>query len=394
MSLVDLWKTDRSQIETKRLWQSIHFAGEGQLRDGNATSKELRELLSVVPSEYLGEWIDQCLEDKFPDFGFVFQDIINEIGKRLGFEVTPGVYRGQGNGFDGVWRIPDGNVIVIESKSTTTYSITLSQVVGYRDFIAREWGCRLEDISILLVIGREDTEDLEAQVRGSKYAWSIRLLGIDSLFRLLKLKETLDDPNVERQIKEILVPQEFTRLDRIIDLVFATAEEVGSADAEVEDDEDAPEPVAPKIMANFHQDVIPRLETQFKVSLVKKARVLWATPANDLLLSCQVSKERQDSRADALYWFGLKRGTKESLEAHNHSYLAFGLGSPRQVLVVPYSVLARYIPGCFTSPEPDGKVRHWHLRFAKTGQTIELLVERDRHRLDLTQYLLPRDAST
>jgi hypothetical protein len=83
MALVDLWNSDRDQIAGKRIDQLISFAGEGRLRDGNTTSAELRSLLAAIPSEYLGRWIGECLENRFTDFGFVLQDIVNEIGKRL-----------------------------------------------------------------------------------------------------------------------------------------------------------------------------------------------------------------------------------------------------------------------------------------------------------------------
>ena len=115
MSLLDLWRTERSQITDKRLGQLVSFAGEGMLRDGSATSTELRELLSVVPSELLGEWIQQLLDERFTDFGFVLQDIVNEIGRRLGFDVEPGFYRGRSgqSGHDGLWTKPDGRMIVV-----------------------------------------------------------------------------------------------------------------------------------------------------------------------------------------------------------------------------------------------------------------------------------------
>ena len=69
MALVDLWNDDRQQILEKRIDQLISFAGEGKLRDGNSTSNELRQLLSVVPSDVVGSWIAQCLTDRSTDFG-------------------------------------------------------------------------------------------------------------------------------------------------------------------------------------------------------------------------------------------------------------------------------------------------------------------------------------
>jgi hypothetical protein len=158
---------------------------------------------------------------------------------------------------------------------------------------------RPEDISILIVVGGEDTSEFEAQVRGSRFAWDIRLLGVKSLFRLLKLKEALDDPKVERQIQEILFPQEFTRLDRIIDLVFATAEDAQNVETvEVEEEIDAEEssPVAPR--SNFHSAILPRLEKHFAVPLVKRSRSQWPSPDDSLLLTCQVSKKFDKGNLD------------------------------------------------------------------------------------------------
>lgn len=307
MALVDLWQNDRVQIIEKRMEQLIAFAGDGKLRDGNRTSDELRSLLSVVPSEVIGNWIEDCLDQRFTDFGLVLQDIVNEIGRRLGFEVRPGVYRGHTNeGLDGLWRIPNGRAILIESKSSTSYAINLTRIASYRKQIAPELGLSPEEISILLVVGTEDTEELESQVRGSRFAWDIRLLGMKSLFRLVRLKESLDDPAVERQIQEILIPQEFTRLDRIVNLVFATAEDAQEIVDEtpvelVATFNDTTDGIRP---ANFHSLILPKLEKQFGGTLIKRSRVQWATADDSVLVSCQVSKKFD--RTDLTYWFGLK----------------------------------------------------------------------------------------
>ena len=161
MALTDLWNSDRIQITDKRVDQLIAFAGEGRLRDGNDTSQELRDLMMVIPSDLIAAWITQCLENRFTDFGFVVQDIVNEIGRRLNFEVTHGVYRGHSNeGYDGLWQIPSGGAILVESKSSTAYSINLTRIADYRKQVAPNLELTPEDISILLVIGSEDTDEL------------------------------------------------------------------------------------------------------------------------------------------------------------------------------------------------------------------------------------------
>lgn len=202
MALIDLWNADQNQITCKRIHQLIAFAGEGRLRDENSTSIEFRTLLKAVSSDVMGQWVESCLEESFNDSGFVLQDAVNEIGRRLGFDVTHGVYRSHSQeGYDGLWQIPGGRAILVESKSSTSFSIKLTRISDYRKQVAPQLNLRPEDISILIVVGTEDTSEFEAQVRGSRFAWEIRLLGVRALYRLLKLKEALDDPKVEHKFR-------------------------------------------------------------------------------------------------------------------------------------------------------------------------------------------------
>lgn len=268
------------------------------------------------------------------------------------------------------------------------YSIDLAHIAHYRDSVALRADTAANDISILLVVAREETGSLEAQVRGSRYAWSVRILGVDCLHKLLRLKETLDDPAVAQQIQDVLIPQEFTRLDRIVDLVFATAEdaqETEATDAALDIEEDEPKP---KSSAAFHAQIVPQLEEVLATPLVKRSRVTWASPSGEQLVSCQVASRRDDGRGDSLFWFGLKRKTDELLAATPGALCAFGLGSPDLVVLLPHSVIQGHLPGFFTSPDRDGGVLHYHVRFLQTGTKVELLTNRDRDPIDVTDRLL------
>ena len=66
------------------------------------------------------------------------------------------------------------------------------------------------DIDVPQRAGLEDHE-----TRGSKYAWSVRIISVDALVRLLTLKEEIEDPKIIQQISAILIPREFTKLDFI-----------------------------------------------------------------------------------------------------------------------------------------------------------------------------------
>src|SRR5688572_19452597 len=110
MPLSDLWHDAPEQLEDKHVQQIIVFAGSGRLLDGNACSTEFRQFLSQVPSRLLRKYADDCLGGRFEDSGAALQDVINEVGSRLGFDVTNGRYRGVPNqiGFDGIWKAVNG----------------------------------------------------------------------------------------------------------------------------------------------------------------------------------------------------------------------------------------------------------------------------------------------
>ena len=226
VGLKGLWQKSPEQLEGKRLSQIIAFAGEGKLRDHSETSEEFRAFLSVVPSSMLEGFVDECLNEPFPESGFALQDVVNEIGRRLGFNVTRGSYQGRQGliGFDGIWIFPTKHSVVVEVKSSDAYRVDTARIAGYRKQLIAQSLIQEDSSSILLLVGRQDTGDLEAQIRGSRYAWEIRVISIDALLRLMKLKETLDDPNTITRICEVLIPREYTRLDEIVDLVFSATE--------------------------------------------------------------------------------------------------------------------------------------------------------------------------
>jgi predicted DNA-binding ArsR family transcriptional regulator len=59
-----------------------------------------------------------------------------------------------------------------------------------------------------------------------RHAWDIRLISVDSLLRLMTLREEVEDSRTLQMIQNILFPMEFTKLDEIVNLVFSAAEDV------------------------------------------------------------------------------------------------------------------------------------------------------------------------
>jgi hypothetical protein len=390
MSLLDLWKKTPDQIQAKQVQQLIAFAGEGHLADGNSASTEFRRFLSNVSSDLLLRYTDDCLQTKFDGSGFALQDVVNEIGSRLGFEVTPGRYRGTSSaiGFDGLWSGPEGNHIVVEVKTTDAYRIDLDTIAEYRRKLVAAGQAKEATSSILIVVGRQDTGDLEAQIRGSRHAWDVRLISVDSLIRLLTIREEVEDPSIEVRIRAILVPREFTRVDGIIDLAFSATEEIlhdEKALAVTDQDEDKLDG-RKFIPVSFHEACVIRIMKVLNQQLVKRSRAMFTNADNSVVVLCAVSREYSQGSSTA-YWFAFHPHQKAKLESTEQAFVAFGCGSPEKLVMIPFKVFAPWVDGMNQTHRDDGR-SYWHVQIFDEDGRLVLHRKKDEARPDITKYLL------
>jgi hypothetical protein len=121
--------------------------------------------------------------------------------------------------------VPEGHTIVLEVKTTDAYRISLDTIVGYRQKLLSSEMVK-GDPSILVVVGRQGTGELEAQVRGSRHAWDIRLISAEAHITLVKLKGNSDELETGGKIRSVLMPVEYTRLDRLVDVMFTAATDI------------------------------------------------------------------------------------------------------------------------------------------------------------------------
>lgn len=379
MSLLDIWQAN-PELAEKRVDQIIAVAGSGKLRDRSDASLELREFLAAIDSTSLCRYADDCLTTRFEDSGLALQDIVNEIGRRLGFEVKHGVYRGTAGGInhDGLWR-KDGVDIVAEVKTTDVYTIDLQTPINYRAALANSGEIGRDSSSVLLIVGREDTGALEAQVRGSRHAWDIRLISVDGLVRLLRIKESVDEPGVAARIRGLLRPQEFTKVDPIIDVVFATAQDVQQGEEVLDAD------AASHAPANFHDECIAQIARHLSLPLIKQSRVLSASPDGSAAVVCAVSQEYHPT-TDPGYWYGFHPRYLDALASAQHSYVAFGCGTPATILLIPLGDFRPWLDAMNTTQLPDRP--YWHVHISRKDHTYILRRKAGASRIDLTRYLL------
>jgi hypothetical protein len=389
MPLVEIWKKSPEQLRGKTIQQVLVFAGDGRLKDGNSTSAEFREFLAHVPSEDLSTFASQCLETSFQDSGLALQDIANQVGKRLGFTVEDGRYRGTTTavGFDGLWRAKGGEVILVEVKTTDAYRLSLDTAANYRKQLVRDGTIIEEKSSILYIVGRADTGDLEAQVRGSRFAWNIRLISVDALLRLLRIKEELEDQQTVDRIRAILMPQEYTRVDGIIDLVFKATEEVRTDAPLVEPEaETAGGEKQPKFTpVTFRPACIERIQKFLKETLVRQSAATFATPDGKAAVLSATSRSYGKGNRTS-YWFAFHPYQKETLAAYKTAWVTFGCGSEENILMVPFNEFATWLPRFHETHLADRS--YWHVRVRREHDKWQLAVKRGEQSIDVTKFLL------
>lgn len=106
MSLLKFWWAEPEEFMSKTIEQILPMAGDGKLKDGSECAEELREFFTQIDRQTLKSYAAHCLENSFEGDGFVLQDIVNEVGRRFGLDVTHGLFRGcrNQNNADGGWR--------------------------------------------------------------------------------------------------------------------------------------------------------------------------------------------------------------------------------------------------------------------------------------------------
>lgn len=347
MSLLQLAETNPAAFEHYNIQQVVAICGDGHLLDGSKCSEELRNYLGLQKPSKLAEYARYCLDQSFPRGGLVLQDIVNEIGRRLGFAVIDGRYVGTTRdiGFDGLWTEGDAS-LVVEVKTTDAYRINLDKVVAYA-LRAKSEGVAAAEPKVLLVVGRQDTGDLEAQIRGSRHAWQVRLVSIESLIRLLFVREEVSERTFTGKIRQILFPFEYTRVDNIIDLVFETQREVEDkiveTDAAIDLDDEGDNrsgtwQFTPTEEIDAKRNVL--LDRFFGSRGLKYRRITrgkYLGQEKNIRVACTISKRYE--RDYQPYWYAFHQAWLDFFEKGAECYLILGCMDRSEGFAIPLDVI-------------------------------------------------------
>lgn len=393
MSLRDLW-TD-PQYQKKSLWQLLSLAGDGHLTDGSQCSLEYREFLSNLDSRDLVAFSKECLfpTKQFADAGLALQDIVNEVGRRMTFDVTSGRYRGQQNlrAPDGIWHWLQANrTLIVETKTSDAYRLRLSSTFDPYEASTRVAFPDTTEIAMLIVVGNIETQEIEDQIRGSQYARKIRIVGLPALLRLMQVSEELDDEATDDRIFKMLFPLEYTNLDPLVDLVFTA---IGAAETAEQVQPEGPISAPPTkkavvrtiVPVSFQDSLVERMESKLKMEFFRKSRSMFASGGDDAHIVVVASREYETSKG-ASYWCALHKAQAEFISQAASGFYVMGCGSPEQAVAFPWKELEANLHKVSRTVKEDRE--WWHIYIDRVDGRFSLRTTSKFDAVDITGLVL------
>lgn len=200
----------------------------------------------------------------------------------------------------------------------------------------------------------------------------------------MQLKEDAEGPETGQRIRSLLVPMEYTRLDKMIDVMFTTAkgtaEAVKEAVAPASDDEfsDQSAPASlgkpekswqftdTEVLRALREQIIIALGGAQATKFLRKSGALYWDAQHNKRVVCTLSKKyEQKGSAGYSYWYGYHQNWDEFLEGGSVSLIALGCVGSSFAFAIPWDKLHPLLSSLDTTTKTTGK--YWHLRVAETS---------------------------
>jgi len=250
---------------------------------------------------------------------------------------------------------------------------------------------------MLLVVGREDTGELEAQVRGSRHAWDMRLISVDSLVHLVKLKESTEAAVTGSKIRSVLVPTEYTRLDPLIDVIFTAAKDVETAvDAEPQPSEEdtdvrsGGEFTDRGLVQEKRNQVINAFAKQQGLKLIRRSHTFYWSSDHKFRIVCTISKRYPD-RPSLPYWYAYHPRWDAFLDEAEEGFFILGCMDLNTAFAIPVNAIKQRLDELGTTTKPDGS-SYWHIKILEQqARVYKLQMPRSGNHLSLSQFAFVLD---
>jgi len=217
----------------------------GDWKDESRASQQFRDIIEdeQTTTEEIESYLQEAIEGSESYHNRALQDLVNNVGRRLGFEVEYGIYQGVSGtiGYDGHWVSTATNEethLVVEIKKSTAFSIGPEQAGDYMEELVENEGLDRGQVYGLYVVGNGDVETVSQTILGSKYRDRMRVITAQRLLDLLEIQA--DSGLRHDQVVDVLLPINAVDVGQLVGLiqdVIEFREREGSVDDLSTDDQ-------------------------------------------------------------------------------------------------------------------------------------------------------------
>lgn len=247
----------------------------------------------------------------------------------------------------------------------------------------------------MIVIGRDETESLEAQVRGSRHAWAIRIIGIEALIKLMEVNLSTSSKEVTEKIHAILRPIEYTRIDKIVDVIFTASEDkdldIDGVGEPIDYQDRAgqklyatPQSTPKEIIEKKKQNAIEVLGLKLDKVLVKKKYSLYSDLNGGVHAAVAISKRYE--RSEVFYWYAYHEVQRQFLGESSTGFMVFGMSDLNVVFALPYLKLEELRDKLNSTIREDGR-EYKHIFIYVDGEKYTMRLKAGEE-IDLSLYLI------
>src|SRR5665213_840749 len=215
------------------------------------------------------------------------------------------------------------------------------------------------------------------------------MISVAALFRLLKIG--INDRGTLSKVHRIFVPQEHTKVDGIIDLVFETAEAAREdlserveesfepgADSVLESSEGLGDSVryASRVGSEVKAACLRRVEEKLSISLTPRSNSFFVDGKSSTGVMCAVSSRYRGDR----YWFAFHERHERLLEESTNAYVVLGCGSSDAIVCLEYSWFKPYLSSLNASKSTpvyhhihiDHEGAHWTMKLKGRDNSVDV----------------------
>lgn len=352
-----------------------------KLIDGSEYSQRLREILREKSTAELKSITNQLHQSKTINTqlrGLLYQDIVNTLGLKLGYNVEFGLYRGRAGtvNHDGLW-ISDEVNILIEVKANSTYRINIPTILGYSDKISQMYNLH-PGPPVLLVLVDNKTENLEAQIRGSRQDDKISIIGIEAMFVASSMAELLGGGPALSAIRSLLHPRDFTKLDSLFFSISDVISETLIVNSPVDQFSEKDEP------ENAQELLICKIIKSLEKKGLTATRIGKKNIVDSNNQQYQIYFLKRFHRTDQQYWISLDHELIRKI-INDQSILCLGFENKNFFVTLDFCVFEKIL--MFLNTFKSSKRTFVHLGIRDDGGEMTLLLPKSKDNLLLQSYI-------